>query len=356
MVVWIIETKGLILLHQNKLKNRLADISKGLSVAFLSRSKAARFFFLVLFLTASLISLLLFYVPKALDDLWFLDGITDAPGLHAFSSACAVLVKRLSTDTGRLGAIISPVFLALLPKWVYNILTGIFFILLVEGSRRLAKVRAGGLELPYSRNLPCRSAVVRLSVDPDLRHQLYLGSRMCCLECRSVSPTGEPHKPATSVVRCNDLLHCGMDARRIRHSAIRRRCSDACLSGNAPPQTPTDGSHNSRNGDDRTLPCNLEPVGIHGVGLGSKLSFRRGNISFRTIDHIPDCFYNRPIRCVAAKTPIHARYGFLLCFQPCGSLRQLHVLLRSTDHHAGHPFLSCGRDSFNGTFCQIIAA
>lgn len=145
MVAWIIETKGLILLHQNKLKNRLADISKGLSVAFLSRSKAARFFFLVLFLTAALISLLLFYVPKALDDLWFLDGITDAPGLHAFSSACAVLVKRLSTDTGRLGAIISPVFLALLPKWVYNILTGFFFILLGEGSRRLARVRAGGL-------------------------------------------------------------------------------------------------------------------------------------------------------------------------------------------------------------------
>ncbi len=107
--------------------------------------KGAAVFFVACALVSGLLSALLFFVPLALDDLWFLDGIHTPPGPDTFSAACEILQSRLSTDTGRLGAIISPLFLALFPKFVYNILTGLVFFLLVLGSCRLANVRSGGL-------------------------------------------------------------------------------------------------------------------------------------------------------------------------------------------------------------------
>lgn len=96
-------------------------------------------------LIALMLTLLLSYVPLALDDLWFLKGVSGEPGWHKFAGACGVLAERLYTDTGRLGNLISPLFLALFPKIIFNILSGLFFFLFVEGLRRLAQVRAGGL-------------------------------------------------------------------------------------------------------------------------------------------------------------------------------------------------------------------
>lgn len=107
------------------------------------RNYGAIFFYAISILSGILISVLLFAVPLSIDDLWFLDGIYDAPSPSAFIKACQVLSERLSTDTGRFGAIISPLFLALFPKWIYNILTGIIFCMLIVGSCRLARIRPG---------------------------------------------------------------------------------------------------------------------------------------------------------------------------------------------------------------------
>lgn len=93
-----------------------------------------------------LLTVLLCYVPHALDDLWFLDGIGGSAGWDRFTRACSLLLEdRIYTDTGRLGNLISPVFLALFPKIIYNILSGIIFFLLVCGTCRLTRVGPGSM-------------------------------------------------------------------------------------------------------------------------------------------------------------------------------------------------------------------
>lgn len=107
--------------------------------------KAAVCFYAAVALLSALFVLLLSYVPLALDDLWFLDDVHNAPGIDAFAALCRNLPQRLSTDTGRLGTVLTPLFLGLFPKWVFNILSGGFFFLLAIGICRLARLRPGGL-------------------------------------------------------------------------------------------------------------------------------------------------------------------------------------------------------------------
>lgn len=100
-------------------------------------------FYITTAIVSSLFVALLSFVPLAVDDLWFLDGIHSPAGWDRFVSACNLMSQRVFTDTGRLGNLVSPLFLGLFPKMVYNLLSGVVFFLLVIGSCRVVGVSRG---------------------------------------------------------------------------------------------------------------------------------------------------------------------------------------------------------------------
>lgn len=81
-------------------------------------------FYINLLLVSILFFLLYTFSPLESDDYWFLEGTQGMQnGWYMFKTACITMQERWFTDTGRLGNIISPMFLALFPKWVFNLLS-----------------------------------------------------------------------------------------------------------------------------------------------------------------------------------------------------------------------------------------
>lgn len=62
-----------------------------------------------------------------------------------FLAACDTMTDRWQTDSGRLGNLINPVFLALLPKWVFNVLSGVFIFIMMHFAVKVANVTPGGI-------------------------------------------------------------------------------------------------------------------------------------------------------------------------------------------------------------------
>lgn len=84
--------------------------------------------------------------PMEADDYWFLEGTHGMKnGVDKFLVACNTMTERWHTDTGRLGNLINPLFLALLPKWVFDVISGLMFFVTVIFSCRMASVRLGSV-------------------------------------------------------------------------------------------------------------------------------------------------------------------------------------------------------------------
>lgn len=107
---------------------------------------SAKVFYAVSVIAATLFIFIYTFSPLEADDYWFLEGTQGMThGWQMFLTACDTMKDRWLTDTGRLGNIINPVFLALLPKWVFNICSGISVFLLILFGCRLASARPGSL-------------------------------------------------------------------------------------------------------------------------------------------------------------------------------------------------------------------
>jgi hypothetical protein len=93
-------------------------------------------------LISVLFGILLSEVYLGADDLWFINGTAGmSPGVECFKFACANMADRFQTDTARLGNLINPIFLALLPKAVFNVISALALYLLITQSVTLAKLR-----------------------------------------------------------------------------------------------------------------------------------------------------------------------------------------------------------------------
>lgn len=103
-------------------------------------------FYSVVAIVALLFVIIYAFSPLEADDYWFLEGTQGmSHGWQMFLTACDTMKERWLTDTGRLGNIINPLFLALLPKWVFNVISGVAVFLMISFGCRLASVAPGSL-------------------------------------------------------------------------------------------------------------------------------------------------------------------------------------------------------------------
>lgn len=110
----------------------------------LSGEKSENCFKAVVACISFLLFLLLCFVPLGADDLWFLvDAKGVAPGWERFLIACDNMSSRIITDPARLSNLLTTIFLGLLPKAVFNLLSGVALYVLINQSCVLARVKRG---------------------------------------------------------------------------------------------------------------------------------------------------------------------------------------------------------------------
>lgn len=103
-------------------------------------------FYLIAAIISILFTLIYTFSPLEADDYWFLEGTQGmSHGWKMFLVACDTMKERWLTDTGRLGNIINPLFLALFPKWVFNIVSGVAVYFILVFGCRLASASPGSL-------------------------------------------------------------------------------------------------------------------------------------------------------------------------------------------------------------------
>lgn len=112
----------------------------------MKKSSSETIFYSVVAIVALLFIAIYSFSPLEADDYWFLEGTQGmSQGWEMFLTACKTMKERWMTDTGRLGNIMSIPFLALLPKWVFNVISGIAVFLMVTFSCRLASAPSGSM-------------------------------------------------------------------------------------------------------------------------------------------------------------------------------------------------------------------
>lgn len=108
--------------------------------------RSGRKFFLLLAVVTSLLFFLLFvYTPMEIDDYWY---AIYASKLDLSWARAAVIwqncMSHLLYDTGRLANLLAPIFLGLLPKWVFSAISAFLIFFSIRESCRIAGTGAGG--------------------------------------------------------------------------------------------------------------------------------------------------------------------------------------------------------------------
>lgn len=107
-----------------------------------ARNCGGRWLNIFVFTVAILFTVIYFLTPLYGDDLWFLIGTNKSPSrLETFMTLVERTSQRWHTETGRFVNMISPPFLGLIPKWIMDLLCGVFIYLLFRLSIRVSGVR-----------------------------------------------------------------------------------------------------------------------------------------------------------------------------------------------------------------------
>lgn len=104
----------------------------------------------MMLLAAVLMALLFALCPLNSDDVWYMDGVYRASSLlERIGVVWRNVVDHMEWDTGRLANILSPVFLVMLPHWVFAVLTGAAVAMIAALGRRIGGVSRGSFSVIF---------------------------------------------------------------------------------------------------------------------------------------------------------------------------------------------------------------
>lgn len=104
----------------------------------------SKFFYLLVGITSLLFFLLFAYTPMEIDDYWY--AIYTSHLDHSMERAGVIwqnCMSHLLYDTGRLANLLAPIFLGLLPKWVFSAISAFLIFFSIRESCRIAGADAG---------------------------------------------------------------------------------------------------------------------------------------------------------------------------------------------------------------------